>query len=95
MQNVIIRPLITEKSISLAKSGKYTFIVSKDAGKSNIKLAVEEAFGVTVLDIVTSMVKGKTLRTGKRRTEIVISPVKKAIVKIAKDQKIDLFELAG
>lgn len=95
MQNVIIRPLITEKSISLANSGKYTFIVSKDAGKSNIKLAVEEAFGVTVLDIVTSMVKGKTLRTGKRRIEIVISPVKKAIVKIAKDQKIDLFELAG
>ena len=95
MQNIIIRPLITEKSISLANGGKYTFIVSKEAGKSNIKLAVEEAFGVTVLDIVTSMVKGKTLRTGKRRTEIVISPVKKAIVKIAKDQKIDLFELAG
>ncbi len=95
MQNTIIRPVITEKSIALANNGKYTFVVSKSAGKGNIKQAVEATFGVTVLDVVTAIVKGKTARAGKRRTEKVVSPVKKAIVRLEKDQKIDLFELAG
>lgn len=95
MQNTIIRPLITEKSISLANDSKYTFIVSRNAGKHNIKQAVESIFGVTVLDVVTAVIKGKTIRVGKRRTETKVSPVKKAIVRVAKDQKIDLFELAG
>jgi large subunit ribosomal protein L23 len=95
MNDIIIRPVITEKSIALASSGKYTFIVDKKADKITIKRVVEEAFNVKVLDVATLVVKGKTKRVGKRRTEEVVSALKKAVVRIEKGQKIDLFELAG
>ena len=95
MNDIIIRPVITEKSIALASSGKYTFIVDKKADKITIKRVVEEAFNVKVLDVATLVVKGKTKRVGKRRTEEVVSALKKAVVRIEKGQKIDLVELAG
>ncbi len=95
MNDIIIRPVITEKSIALASNGKYTFIVDKKADKITIKRVVEEAFSVKVLDVATLVVKGKTKRVGKRRTEEVVSALKKAVVRIEKGQKIDLFELAG
>lgn len=91
--DVIQSPLITEKSYADAQNGKYTFLVAMDADKPAIKKAVEEQFNVKVLDIATAIVKGKIKRVGKRRTEKKITPVKKAVVKVAEGQKIDVFDL--
>ena len=95
MKNPIIKPIITERSIALANSGKFTFAVDKSAGKRQIKLAVEEAFNVKVITVLTSIIKGKTKRVGTRRKEEAVSSWKKALVKLESGQKIDLFELAG
>lgn len=90
---VIQSPLITEKSYADAQNGKYTFVVALTADKNDIKKAVEEQFKVKVIDIATVIVKGKVKRVGKKRTEKKISPMKKAVVKLEKGQKIDLFDL--
>lgn len=90
--DIIIRPIITEKSMNQVGLGKFTFEVAKLADKKNIKQAIEEKFNVTVTSVATNIVKGKTARVGKRRTEITKSSWKKAVVGLAKDQKIDLFE---
>lgn len=95
MKKVIIKPIITEKSIASANTGKFTFKVDKAAGKNTIKNAVEDTFKVKVKDVFTSVVKGKTKRVGVRKTELKESPWKKAIVLLEEGQKIDLFELAG
>ncbi len=89
---VIIAPIITEKSMKDVKIGKFTFKVSKNADKRLIKNAIEKMFKVDVLKTYVSVVKGKRAKVGIRRLEILVSPWKKAIVKLAKDQKIGLFE---
>lgn len=94
MQNVIIKPLITERSMAIAGNSKFTFIVDISADKPAVKRAVEERFGVNVIGISTSVQKGKTKRVGQRRNEKKISSVKKAIVTLKSGQKIDLFEIA-
>lgn len=95
MQDVIVKPIITEKSIQDAATGKFTFMVHKQADKRNIKKGVEEAFNVHVLSVATILVKGRTKRVGKKRTEKKDSPWKKAIVKLEKNEKIDLFDIGG
>lgn len=72
--------------------GRFTFAVLKEANKTDIKLEVERRFGVSATGVTTIMVKGKTKRVGKKMQEIVLSPWKKAVVTLAKGQKIDLFE---
>ncbi len=95
MQNPIIRAVITEQSMAAAQNGKFTFIVRKDANKNAIKQAVERAFNVKVTGLSTLLVKGKTKRTGTRRTEVTINSLKKAVVQLQAGQKIGLFELGG
>jgi len=63
-RTVIIRPVITEKSYALLAHNKYTFRVHDDANKTQIRQAVEEIFGVRVLDVRTSRVKPKPKRRG-------------------------------
>lgn len=92
---ILIKPLITEKSISNTEKGYYTFLVLKNAGKKEIKKAVEEQFKVNVIEVKTITLKGKTKKTGKRRMTVTSSPKKKAIVKLAQGQKIDAFEVRG
>lgn len=92
---VVIKPVITEKSLTDAKNGKFTFIVAKNSTKTDIKKAVADQFKVKVIAIATVMVKGKTKRVGKRRAEKVLSPIKKAIVELEKGQKIDLFDVGN
>lgn len=94
LEDIIIRPIITEKSMSDAAKGKFTFHVAKNAEKGSIKKAVESAFKVKVLAVATSLVKGKTRKTGKRRAEVTKTPWKKATVTLEAGQKIDLFETA-
>ena len=91
--SILKQPVITEKSLSDARRGWFTFIVDRDANKPAIKGAVEEQFGVKVLQVQTSIKKGHTKRVGKRRVEIVVAPSKKARVHLAENQKIDLFEI--
>ena len=93
--NIIISPLITEKSMSDAASGKFSFRVAKSANKNEIKKEVEKRFSVNVTHISTNILKGKKIRVGVRRTEKEISDTKKAIVSVKKGQKIGLFELGG
>ena len=90
--DIIVRPIITERSMAAVAEKKYVFEVAKDANKVEIKKAVEEIFGVTVIKVNTVNVIGKEKRTGRfpaGRT----AEWKKAIVKLSADSKtIELFE---
>lgn len=94
-QDIILGPIITEKSMKDVKSNKFTFRVSMRSNKKTIKIAIEDKFKVDVLDIKTMIVKGKKTRAGKRRIEILKSPWKKAIAEVASGQKIPLFDIGG
>lgn len=89
---IILSPLITEKSMFDANNGKFTFKVAVEANKNDIRREVEKRFKVNVVKISTVTIKGRSVRAGVRRVEVKRSAFKKAIVKLAKDQKIGLFE---
>ncbi len=88
----IIEPIITEKSMNLAREGKYTFIVARSAKKKTIKRVTEKMFNVHVIRISTTLIKGKSTRVGIKRAEVKNSPVKKAVVIVKEGEKIPLFE---
>lgn len=89
--DIIIKPLISEKSYDGIKDKKYTFIVAKNANKTQIKLAIEEIFGVKVEKVNTMVVFGKLKRQGKY--EGYTSDFKKAIVQLKQDSKsIEFFD---
>ena len=90
--DIIIRPIITERAMAGAADKKYVFEVAKNAGKVEIKKAVEEIFGVTVIKVTTINVRGKAKRTGAYPMGKTAS-WKKAVVKLSADSKnIELFE---
>ena len=90
-RNVIIKPLLTEKSYAGIKDKKYYFVVAKDANKTQIRIAVEEIFGVKVDKVNTAIVRGKLKRQGKY--EGYTSDFKKAAVTLKKDSKsIEFFD---
>lgn len=95
LNNVIISPIITEKSMAAASKNKYTFLVSIKADKDQIKRAVEKKFNVKVLDISTVITKGRSVRTGIKRIEMPMTPMKKAIVTVKSGDKIALFDIKG
>jgi large subunit ribosomal protein L23 len=95
MNSILIRPIITEKSMANVAKGKYSFIVAKDASKAANKTAVKQQFGVTVVSIATRVQKGKTQRIGTRRIEADKASFKKATVTVKKGDKIGLFEPGG
>ena len=89
-RDVLIRPLVTEKSSGMMQDNKYTFEVAMKATKPEIRHAVETIFNVKVIDVKTIRVNGKTKRMGGSvgRT----SDYKKAIVKLAEGNTIPVFE---
>ena len=90
-QDIIIRPIITEKSMAGMPMKRYTFKVAKTANKIEISKAVEELFGVKVAKVNTINVKGHLKRQG--RTQGYTSDWKKAMVTLKKDSKsIEFFE---
>ena len=90
--DVVIRPIITEQSMEDLDIKKYAFEVAKDANKIEIKKAVEEIFGVTVIKVTTEHVRGKEKRQGAYPSGKTAS-WKKAIVKLSADSKnIELIE---
>ena len=88
-QKIIIRPLLTEKSYAGIQNKTYTFVVAKNAGKIEIKKAVEELFGVQVAKVNTITVKGhqKSQNTKAGRTVGKTSDFKKAIVTLTDASK--------
>lgn len=88
-RDILIKPVVSEKSYGLMDQGKYTFEVDPRSNKTEIKIAVEQIFGVKVTSVNTINRKGKTRRTrfglGKRKD------VKRAIVTVAGDAAIDIF----
>jgi large subunit ribosomal protein L23 len=94
---VIIRPVISEKSIDESSRGKYTFAVHEKANKIQIKAAVEELYrkeAVTVVAVNVLTTKAKEKRRGTRRGRVIgyTTPWRKAIVTLAPGQKIEFFE---
>ena len=88
-RDILIAPVISEKSYGLLEENKYTFIVAPDANKTQIKIAVEQVFGVKVTAVNTANRQGKRVRTrfgvGKRADS------KRAIVSVAAGDRIDIF----
>ena len=89
--DIIVRPIITEKSTSITESGKYTFEVQQGANKVEVKKAVEEIFKVNVVSVNIVNVRRKARRVGKY--EGYRSAYKKAICTLAEGQKIDAFNI--
>ena len=90
--DIIIRPIITERSMADVANKKYVFEVAKDAGKVEVKNAVETAFGVKVAKVNTVNYDGKMKRQGYGRAGRRAS-YKKATVTLTEDSKtIELFE---
>ena len=91
-RDIILAPVVSEKSYSLIDEGKYTFIVDPRSNKTEIKNAIEKIFGVKVLSVNTVNRQGKTRRTrtgiGKRKD------TKRAIVTL-KSGSIDIFTSVG
>ena len=88
-RDVLLRPIVSEKSYTLLNENKYTFIVHPDANKTEIKIAVEQLFNVRVLAVNTVNRAGKRKRTrygwGRRKD------TKRAIVTVAGTDRIDIF----
>jgi large subunit ribosomal protein L23 len=89
-REIVIRPVVSEKSYALLAANKYTFRVHDEAHKTQIRQAIEEVFGVRVQDVRTSWVKSKPKRrgwsSGKTRRW------KKAVVQLHPEDSIELFE---
>lgn len=90
-RDIIIRPVVSEKTYLLAESGKYTFEVAGDANKIEIREAVETQFHVRVVSVNTLWVRGKKRRLG-RLPQGTTRRWKKAVVKVAEGDSIPIFE---
>jgi large subunit ribosomal protein L23 len=92
-RDILLRPVVSEKSYGLLDEGKYTFLVALDSNKTQIRLAVEEVFRVKVTNVNTINRPGKRRRTrygwGKR------PDTKRAIVTLAEGDRIDIFGQVG
>ena len=88
-RDVLLGPVVSEKAYSLLDQNKYTFLVTPDSNKTEIKIAVEKIFNVRVLSVNTMNREGKRKRTikglGKRNN------TKRAIVHVAAGDRIDIF----
>lgn len=89
-RDIVIAPVVSEKSYGLLDENKYTFFVDPRANKTQIKIAVEQIFGVTVLGVNTLNRQGKRRRTryGTGRQ----ADTKRAIVQVSPGERIDIFQ---
>jgi large subunit ribosomal protein L23 len=91
-EQVLVRPVVSEKSYALMEDGAYIFVVAPDATKIDVRNAVEQAFGVRVKSVNTLNRKGKRRRNRKSNSFGTRSSTKRAVVTLAGGDKIDLFE---
>ena len=95
VNQVILGPIVTEKSLQLQDSGKYSFWVSRNSSKHQIAVAFQQAFGLEPISVNTSILKGKIKTDWKKRMPITKQDRKKAIIAVKKDQKIELLNLSA
>ena len=92
-RDIVIRPVVSEKSYGALERNSYTFLVEPQANKTEIKEAIQQIWNVRVLNVNTLMRRGKTKRTrfakGKRPDH------KHAVVKLAQGDSIEIFEAKG
>ena len=90
LQQVLVKPLITEKSTLLQEEGKYVFHVAPRSNKFQIREAVQKSFGVVVIDVNILKVRGKLKRYGPKLSRT--PDMKKAIVTLRPGDRIQLIE---
>ena len=95
MEQLVVRPIITEKSLTLAAKGWYTFRVASAARKLQVANEVAKFYAVNVISMRTIAMHGKERRVGKRAKLTHQSDWKKAIVQLKKGQTISAFEVSG
>ena len=91
-RDVILRPVVSEKSYGLLEEGVYTFVVAPKASKTEIRVAVETIFDVSVLKVNTLNRKGKRTRDRRTGRWVRNSDQKRARVTLVEGDSIDLFE---
>ena len=91
-RDVILRPVVSEKSYGLLDRGVYTFVVAPGSNKVEIRHAVEVIFGVNVVSVNTLNRPGKRKRNRKQQTFGKRADTKRAIVTLAPGQTIPIFE---
>ena len=91
-RDIILRPVVSEKSYGLLDDGVYTFVVDPAASKIEIRQAVQDIFNVTVVKVNTLNRKGKRKRNRRSYTFGTRPDTKRAIVTLAPGARIDLFE---
>lgn len=89
---MIIKPVVTEKSMQDVAKGKFTFIVDEQVSKTQIKFEIKKLFKVNPVKITTSILKGRSLKSGKKGTIKALKNTKKAVIQLKKGEKIGLFE---
>jgi large subunit ribosomal protein L23 len=90
-RDIILRPVVSEKSYTLLDRNVYTFLVAPSANKIEIRHAVEEIFNVKVLNVTTMNRKGKRKRNRRTNTFGQRTTTKRAVVAVAADDRIDIF----
>ena len=91
-RDVIVRPVVSEKTMALVDTNVYTFVVAPDANKIEIREAVEAIFGVKVTKVNTLNRNGKRRRNRRSPTFGKRPDTKRAVVTLAEGDRIDLFE---
>ncbi len=91
-RDVILRPVVSEKSYGLLDGGAYTFVVAPGSNKTEIRRAIEEIFGVQVVKVNTLNRPGKRKRNRRQATFGNRADTKRAIVTLAEGQSIPIFE---
>lgn len=94
MEHVIIRPIMTEKSLTLAARGWYTFMAVPFARKEQIASEIHDIYKVDVVDVRTMIMHGKMRRAGKKMQAAKRQDWKKTMVRLKPGQKIAIFEVA-
>ncbi len=87
----MITPVFTEKSLRLAKLGKYSFWIDRMATKAGVKVQINKLFGVEVKEIKTITTHGEAKRNNRGR-KVAVLPTKKAIVTLKDGKKLEIFE---
>ena len=90
-RDIILQPVVSEKSYSLLDENVYTFVVAPSANKIEIRQAVEEIFNVKVLSVTTMNRQGKRKRNRRTNTVGQRPATKRALVKVAAQDRIDIF----
>jgi large subunit ribosomal protein L23 len=94
MIEIIIKPVLTEKTLIQSSKGVFTFMVDLSANKNQIALAINKLYNVHVVSVKTLRLPGKTRRVGKKMTYITKSDWKKAIVMLKKGEAIEAFQIS-